>query len=141
MVSPARFEHTLTVRFHEVDRAGIVFFGRIFEYCHVAFEELLSAMGMASVFHEENWGMPLVHAEADFKRPMFMGDKITVSLRVEKIGDGSITFGFEVLGAEDRRVRAVAQQVHAFVELEKMRPTSFPETLMQGLRGIGLVES
>ena len=85
--------------------------------------------------------MPLVHAEADFKRPMFMGDKITVSLRVEKIGDGSITFGFEVLGAEDRRVRAVAQQVHAFVELEKMRPTSFPETLMQGLRGIGLVES
>ena len=140
METSARFEHTLTVRFHEVDRAGIVFFGRIFEYCHVGFEELLSAMGMTSVFHEENWGMPLVHAEADFKRPMFMGDQITVSLRVEKIGEGSITFGFEVLGAEDRNVRAVAQQVHAFVELEKMRPTSFPPTLLKGLRSMELVE-
>ena len=140
MDSSTRFEHTLTVRFHEVDRAGIVFFGRIFEYCHVGFEELLSAMGMTSVFHEENWGMPLVHAEADFKRPMFMGDKITVSLRVEKMGKGSITFGFEVLGAEDRKVRAIAQQVHAFVELEKMRPTEFPPTLLNGLQSIGLVE-
>ena len=140
MAPSARFEHTLTVRFHEVDRAGIVFFGRIFEYCHVGFEELLSAMGLTSVFHEENWGMPLVHAEADFKRPMFMGDKILVSMCVEKKGEGSITFGFEVLGAEDGKLRAVARHVHAFVELEKMRPASFPPSLLAGLQTIGLVE-
>lgn len=140
MARSKTFEHTLTVRFHEVDRAGIVFFGRIFEYCHVGFEELLSAMELTSVFHDENWGMPLVHAEADFKRPMFMGEKITVSLCVEKTGEGSLTFGFEVLGAADRKVRAVAKHVHAFVELEKMRPTPFPPTLLKSLRGMGLVD-
>jgi YbgC/YbaW family acyl-CoA thioester hydrolase len=139
MVAEGRFEHDLTVRFHEVDRAGIVFFGRIFEYCHVGFEEVLSAMEMTSVFQEENWGMPLVHAEADFKRPMRMGDKITVSLAVEKVGKGSVTFGFEVLGAEDRTVRAVAQQVHAFVALDTMRPASFPDSLRTGLRDLGLI--
>ena len=140
MASSDTFEHDLTVRFHEVDRAGIVFFGRIFEFCHVGFEEVLSAMGMTSVFQEENWGMPLVHAEADFKRPMLMGDKITVSLSVEKMSTGSITFGFEVLGAEDRGVRAVAKQVHAFVALDTMRPTSFPNSLSEGLKRLGLVD-
>ncbi|MDP6943925.1 MAG: polyprenyl synthetase family protein [Myxococcota bacterium] len=34
------FEHRLTVRFYEVDRAGIAFFGRVFEYCHAAYEAL-----------------------------------------------------------------------------------------------------
>ena len=47
---------------------------------------------------------------------------------------------FEVLGAEDGKLRAVARHVHAFVELEKMRPTSFPPSLLAGLQTIGLVE-
>ena len=38
------------------------------------------------------------------------------------------------------KVRAVAKHVHAFVELEKMRPTPFPPTLLKSLRGMGLVD-
>jgi hypothetical protein len=38
------FVHHHTARFFEIDRAGIVFFGRIFEFCHEAFEELLLAI-------------------------------------------------------------------------------------------------
>ena len=28
------FARELTVRFHEIDRAGIVYFARVYEYCH-----------------------------------------------------------------------------------------------------------
>ena len=44
------FEHRLIVRFYEVDRAGIAFFGRIFEYCHAAYEGLLVAVERADLF-------------------------------------------------------------------------------------------
>ena len=37
------FEYGLTARFHEVDRVGIVFFGRAYEYAHICFEEVLTA--------------------------------------------------------------------------------------------------
>jgi YbgC/YbaW family acyl-CoA thioester hydrolase len=132
------FTHEITVRFHEVDRAGIVFFGRIFEYCHVAFEEILRAMELTSVFERENWGMPLVHAEADFKRPMRMGDRIAIVTTIERRTGGSLTFAFEVLGAEDRQLRASVRHVHAFVALDTMEPTAFPPSLDEGLTRLGL---
>jgi len=39
------FEARFPVRFHDVDRAGIIFFAKILEYCHAAFEDLLAASG------------------------------------------------------------------------------------------------
>ena len=133
------FEHEVTVRFHEVDRAGIVFFGRVFEYCHTAFEEFLAAAadGLASVFDQEGWGMPLVHAEADYQRPMKMGDRIKVELRVDRLGSTSITFGFTLVGADGTQ-RANAQLVHAFVDLERFQKRSVPETITRALEKLGM---
>ena len=76
------FEHTLTARFFEIDRAGIVFFGRFFEYCHATFEEMLLAAlpDWNGAFDHSGWGMPLVHAEADFSRPVRMGDRLRIAM-------------------------------------------------------------
>ena len=38
------FEHQIVVRFKDVDRAGIAFFGSVFDYSHAAFEELLAVV-------------------------------------------------------------------------------------------------
>jgi len=104
------FEHDVTVRFFEVDRAGILFLGRVIEHCHATFEELLATAGhdLESHFSTSSWGMPLVHAEADFIRPMRMGDRLRVSLRVERLGGRSITFAYAISGAEDGALRARA---------------------------------
>ena len=85
------FEHFVTVRFHHVDRAGIAFFGRAFEYAHVAFEELLATTdeSLTSVFDQGGWGMPLVHVEGDFNLPMRMGDRLRVEIRVKRLSERS----------------------------------------------------
>ena len=143
------FEHTLTVRFHEADRAGIAFFGRVFEYCHTAFEEMLMAAGdnLASVFDEGGWGMPLVHVEADYARPMGLGHRLLISLEVERVGERSVTFVFQVRGKEDGELRATVKMVHAFVtapegldRVEDMKSRPVPERLLAGLRRLGLVD-
>lgn len=133
------FEHTVTVRFHEVDRAGIVFFGRAFEYCHIAFEELLTAaLGhVAAGLERGGWGMPLVHAEADYRRPMRMGDRLAIALAVERVGRRSIAFAYAIRGP-DGDLRATARLVHAFVDLDGFRPRDVPAELLQGLSRLGL---
>ena len=136
------FTHELTVRFHEVDRAGIAFYGRVFEYVHVAFEELLLAIdpSWTSIFEQSGWGMPLVHADADFKRPMALNDRLRIEVEVEALGERSITFAFRVSGAEDGGLRATARQVHAFVDFASFQSIAVPEAMRDGLASLGLLD-
>ena len=131
------FEHRLTVRFHEVDRAGIAFFGRIFFYCHEAYEELLVHIGyrLVDIFDQEGWGMPLVHAEADFERPMRMGDELIVQVQASRVGNTSVTLDFTILGAEDRVLRATARHVHVCVDMSDFAAREVPERLRKALAG------
>ncbi|MGB0588868.1 MAG: acyl-CoA thioesterase [Myxococcota bacterium] len=133
------FEHRLTVRFFEVDRAGIAFFGRVFEYCHAAYEALLVALDypLAQVFDNEGWGMPLVHAEADFKRPMRLGEELVIKVSVGRLGKTSIILDFAVYGADDGELRATAQHVHACVDMERFAPMEVPDRLRQAFKSLG----
>ena len=61
------------VRFGDVDPAGIVYFPRIFDYLHGAFEELWEVHVGARYYHlllEQRIGFPLVHSEVEFKSPL-----------------------------------------------------------------------
>ncbi len=133
------FVHTVTVRFHETDRAGIVFFGRFFEYCHIVYEEMLiQALGGMETMFENGWSMPLVHAEADYKKPLRLGDRIPVHLTVERLGKGSITFSYSLKGY-DGEERASAKLVHAFVDMETFEGRSAPPELIEALQRLGVL--
>ncbi|MEZ0311922.1 MAG: acyl-CoA thioesterase [Myxococcota bacterium] len=133
------FEHVFTVRFGDVDRAGIVFFARVFEYCHEAFEELLAvtAGGIQALFEAKDWGAPLVHADADFVKPMRLGERVRVQVAIEAASTKTITIAYRLLG-EDEVLRATARTVHAFVDLGTFRPVMFPSAFADALRGAGI---
>lgn len=133
------FRHTVTVRFFEIDRAGIVFFGRFFEYCHATFEELLmSAFGdLESIFRTSSWGMPLVHTESDHLRPVFIGERLTIELEVAALGGASITFAYRILGP-DGDLRAKVTLKHAFVSRPDFQPIPMPGEFRDGLLKLGL---
>lgn len=136
------YEHVVTVRFNEVDRAGIAFFGRVFEYCHACFEEMLMASGqpLLAIFDKGGYGLPLVHAEADYSRPMRLGDRLRISLRVARLGGRSITFAYEIRGAEADDLRANVRLIHACVSLDGFTGMSVPDALREALATLGLVE-
>jgi YbgC/YbaW family acyl-CoA thioester hydrolase len=134
------FEHRVTARFHEVDRAGIVFFGRAFEYAHVCFEEMLAAAfgEVATVFDRHGFGMPLVHAEADYSAPTRQGDRLIVRLTVERASERSVTFAYAIVG-EDGRLRVTVRLVHAFVDFADFRKLPMPAAFREGLRRLDLL--
>ena len=82
----------------------------------------------------EDWGMPLVHAEADFQRPMRMGEELAIQVRVGRMGKTSVTFDFTVVGAADGEVRATARHIHACVDMTRFVPLDVPVRLREALQ-------
>ncbi|MCB9765271.1 MAG: acyl-CoA thioesterase [Alphaproteobacteria bacterium] len=134
------FHHTVTVRFSEVDGAGIAYFSRVFEYCHAAYEELLRAgdVPLQRLLAEESWVLPLVHAEADFKRPLRLGDRVRVEVAVSRLGRTSVHYAYRLVG-EEGTTRATAELVHAFIDKESQRPRPIPESFAAALGRLGLL--
>lgn len=133
--------HVHVVRFSEVDAAGVVFFSRFFELCHHAWEEVLAAALGPRWFDAmagSGWGLPLIHAEADFRRPARLGDRLTVRIAgVALDGSGRLRVRFAIEGADDLR-HASVEHVHAFVDLARFRPIAAPPAFLARLGELGL---
>lgn len=128
------FHHPLTVRFQDVDAAGIVFFARILEYVHDAYVALLASLGeeLSLVLRERRWAAPIRHAEADYFSPLEFGNPLAVACVAAEVADTEVTLGWQVLSGE--RVAAVVQTAHVFVDPGSFQRRPVPEALAP-LRG------
>ena len=126
------FEATFPVRFQDVDAAGVLFFGRIYDYCHQAYEELWASAGVdrAWIFAGADFLIPIAHSEADYRAPVRHGERVTVRVDVTHVGRASFHLAYRVSGPRGPEdVRATAKTVHAFVGRDSMRPIPIPSNL------------
>jgi YbgC/YbaW family acyl-CoA thioester hydrolase len=126
------FEHTIQVRFQDVDAAGVLFYGRVYDYGHVAYEEFWASMGVdrAWVFSGAEFLIPIAHSEADYRKPVLHGERVTVRIEVTRVGRASFSLSYRISGpAGPTDVRAEVKTVHAFVDKASMKPIPIPENL------------
>lgn len=76
------FEYLRQVRLSDTDAAGVVYFANGLEICHEAYEAFLTAAGvdLRSFFSGQTVAVPIVRAELDFRRPLYVGDSLVVQL-------------------------------------------------------------
>jgi len=124
------FTIEFAVRFQDVDAGGVLFFGRIYDYCHQAYEEFWGSEGIdrAHFFAGAEYLVPVAHSEADYRLPIRHGDRIRVRIEVTRVGRASFTLRYHVIGPKGD-LRVEASTVHAFVNRSTMRPISIPEAL------------
>lgn len=87
------FRKEFKVRFADVDHAGIVYFPVLVNYTHLAMEDFFDEYlkyPYVEFLDEHRLGLPTVHIEMDFKKPLRYGDRIEIRTRVEKIGTTSV---------------------------------------------------
>ena len=94
-----------TVRFGDTDAAGVVHFLELFRWCHETWEESLEKYGIAlkEIFSttQINRGqvdvvLPVVHCEANYFQPLYVGDTINIELNPEKINESSFVLRFKL---------------------------------------------
>ncbi len=94
------FTKNETVRFRQVDFAGIVFYPRFLEMLNDLVEDWFEeSLGRPfSKIHETN-GIPTVDLKIQFRQPARIGDVLKKSLWVKHLGKSSVNCQFEFLHA------------------------------------------
>ena len=122
------FDTQLQVRFGDVDPAGIVYFPKIYDYIHEAFEDLWEVHVGARYYQlllEDRVGFPLVSSQVDFKRPLRFGDRPIVRVTCTKLGRSSIGLHYRFVIGDD--VHVDARMTVVCVNLDGMQPISMPD--------------
>lgn len=93
----ASFRTSRLVEFHDTDMADIMHFASFFVYMESAEHELLRSLGLSvhSLVEGEAISFPRVHVECDYLAPARCEDMLDIAIRVERIGEKSIAYGFD----------------------------------------------
>jgi len=131
--------YTAPVRFTHTDPAGYVFFPRFFEMFQACVEDWFNnglEVDYAKQILEHGVGLPTAHTECDFSKPCKLGEKIEISLSVEKVGKSSLTILF--IGRVNDEDRLRARSVLVAISTSTGRPVPISNTLRSKLKNYQL---
>lgn len=118
------------IKLHETDAAGLLFFSNQFKIIHDAYESLLETIGydFAQLIRDRDIFLPIVHAESDYRAPLFVGDAVSIQVRVDKIGKTSFSLAYKLLNAEQKLV-GTGRTVHVAVNKSTRKKIILPKDL------------
>lgn len=132
------FTYKTQIRLHDTDAAGILFFAHQFEIIHDAYEQLLEKLGFSfpTMLQKRSYFLPIVHAESDYKSPLFVGDKITIRITLGHIGDTSFSFVYTIHNQKNVLV-GTAKTVHVTIDKKKRTKIKLPGEIRKSLEKFG----
>ncbi len=130
----ATYINRLTVRLQDTDAAGILFFANQLVFAHETYEKFMEDIdcSLASVLERDSYLIPLVHAEADYAKPVTVGDEIDVEMTVANIGNTSFTLDYLLMGTDGAEIGR-CRTVHVTVSKSDMKKIPLPTELREGL--------
>ncbi|MDI3335797.1 thioesterase family protein [Defluviimonas aestuarii] len=127
------YRRDFTVQFGQCDPAGIVFYPRYFEMLNAMVEAFFAeALGysFARIHIEEGCGVPTAHLDVDFHAPSRLGEVLTFTLTVRRIGGSSATFETLVTCGAEKRL--TVRQVIVWTG-PGLKPARWPKSLADAL--------
>jgi 1,4-dihydroxy-2-naphthoyl-CoA hydrolase len=126
------FSYERTIHFADTDAAGVVFFANYLTICHEAYEESLSASGidLKTFFSDNGIVIPVAKSEAEYRRPLFCGDKVTVSVSPLLLSDDTYEVRFEMMrqGSAAKRAARVRTE-HVCIDSRSRERKTLPAPL------------
>lgn len=130
-----------SVRMHDTDMAGLIFFASQFRIAHDAWEDLMAEMGFDfdTLFTKENFAFVIVHAEADYLKPLKAGDKLKITVHVERIGETSFTISYQI--DKSNETVGTAKTVHVTVDRSSRKKIPIPKRLKSSLEKYAVIRT
>ncbi|MDA1195527.1 MAG: thioesterase family protein [Planctomycetota bacterium] len=129
------------IRLQHTDAAGVVFFARYFELAHAAYEDLLDALGQSLPGNLGSAALlyPIVHAEANYRAMVRMGDRVRIEVTVSEVKSRSFALDYRFATPHGEEI-AVLKTVHVAVDRATGRSTRLPDDLAAALGGAGRLD-
>jgi 4-hydroxybenzoyl-CoA thioesterase len=122
------------VRFSHCDPAGIIFYPHYFVIFNGLVEDWFNhalEINYADFITTRRMGLPMVNIQCDFVAPSKIGEVITLTLKVKRIGNSSLTLTVQAHLNDQMRVRA--QLTLCVFSFETRRAITIPDDLRQRL--------
>lgn len=127
------FTANVKVYFYDADPAGIIFYASIFKYVHAAYEDFLRSLSPErNFFFDQEYVLPIMHAEADFVRPIKVGDELKVDVVVSLLKSSSFEMTYRFYRGSE--FMAMAKTVHVGVLKEKFEKIELPKDFYDKLK-------
>ena len=127
------FVYHRTIHFPDTDAAGVVFFPNYLAICHEAYEESLAAAGLniRTFFAENTLIVPVSKSSAEYLRPLFCGDKISVTVTPARLTPDTYAIEFEMTRTEPKPSKPVAhvRTCHVCIRSDTRERTPLPPQL------------
>jgi 1,4-dihydroxy-2-naphthoyl-CoA hydrolase len=122
------------IALHDTDAAGVLFYGHLFRRLHDAYEQWMEHLGfpLDTLIRRGEIALPLVHAQADYRKPMRHGDWISVSLGLSELEADRFALAYRCVNAH-QAVTATALTRHVCIDPQCQRSRPLPWALADAL--------
>lgn len=128
------FTYKRKITFHDCDPAGILFFARIYEICHTAYENMIESFELEEDYwNNEKHVVPIIKSEARYNKPLKYGDEVSVEVKVTSLRDSSFELNYNCKN-KNGEVCSVVRTVHVFIDKNSWEKIKMPERIKAGLQ-------
>lgn len=113
------------IGFADCDPAGIIFYSRVFEYCHKAYEELISSFNLEkNYWSNQNYLVPIISSASKYLKPLKYNDKVTIRLFVKELKKSCFELYYSIY--KDNDLSVVVNTVHVFINPKTWEKIEIP---------------
>jgi 1,4-dihydroxy-2-naphthoyl-CoA hydrolase len=126
------YHYDRIIRMADTDASGVIYFANMQKIAVETFEDFLLSAGieLASLMLAGPLLVPIVHVEADYLAPVYIGEQLRVEMKLSKIGVTSFTLKYNIFSSEHDLVVATLTMTHVVTARESKKSVPIPQELL-----------
>ncbi|MBI5483312.1 MAG: acyl-CoA thioesterase [Deltaproteobacteria bacterium] len=133
--SDYRHFHTITTRWMDNDTYGHVNNVIYYSWFDTAVNQFLIANGVLDIERSPVIGL-VIETQCNYFAPLAFPDRITIGIRVAKLGNSSVRYEVGVFREDEEDAAARGHFIHVYVSRNERRPTAIPDSMRALLQTI-----
>lgn len=130
------FVYPKTIHLADTDAAGVVYFAKLLEICHEGYEESLAEFGinLQELVQKFTVAIPIVHAEADFFRPIFWRDRVILNLTPILLSETEFEVSYSLRKEDSDKALATGMTRHVCINSQTRKRVALPTPIQDWLQ-------
>jgi 1,4-dihydroxy-2-naphthoyl-CoA hydrolase len=130
--------YSYQVQLRDTDAAGVVYFANLLAICHGAYEATVASAGVnwRELLSNPQLALPIVHATVDFRRPIYCGDSLTITLTAVIHSNSEFIINYQICLA-DGQVAGQALTKHVAIDPGLRQRVDLPPLIREVMTTLG----
>ena len=125
--------HKVKIYYKDVDRMGIVYYSRYFEYFEESRTELLASLGITITnIEKEGITLPVISSHCDFKKGARLEEEILIKTWIDESPRSTIQINYKIILKDLGNLIATGYTLHAFIG-KNGKPKRAPDIFLNKL--------